>query len=118
MTKPTLYALAKQVPAMLGGFTIATSYGDIDISNPDECRDVAAVVRALLERRLAGGVPESEALPRPAIEFGGDLEQLERRMDDIDIEELEQLLTEIDEQCLAEIDDLPRISGGHDDADS
>ena len=37
---------------MLGGFTIATGYGDIDISDPDECRAVAAVVRALLERRL------------------------------------------------------------------
>ena len=118
MTKPTLYALAKQVPAMLGGFTIATSYGDIDICDPDECQAVATVVRALLEQRLAGGAPESEALSRPAIEFGDDLEQLERRMDDIDIEELEQLLTEIDEQCLADIDDLPRISGGHDDADS
>ncbi len=48
----TLYALAKQVPAMLGGFTIPTSYGDIYISDPDECGAVAAVVKALLERRL------------------------------------------------------------------
>lgn len=52
MSNPTLYALTKQVPAMLGGFTIGTSYGDIDISDPDECRDVAAAVKALLERRL------------------------------------------------------------------
>lgn len=52
MNNPTLYALAKQVPAMLGGFSIATSYGDIDISDPDVCRDVAAVVKTLLERRL------------------------------------------------------------------
>ena len=54
MSNPTVYALAKQVPAMLGGFTIATSYGDIDISEPDECRAVAEVVRAVLEKRLAG----------------------------------------------------------------
>lgn len=53
MTNPTVYALAKQVPAMLGGFTIATRYGDIDISEPDECQAVAALVRALLEKRLA-----------------------------------------------------------------
>lgn len=52
MSNPTLYALAKQVPAMLGGFSIGTSYGDIDISDADECRAVAAVVRALLEQRL------------------------------------------------------------------
>lgn len=58
MSNPTFYALAKQVPAMLGGFTIATSYGDIDISDPDECRAVAEVVRTLLEHRLAGTAPE------------------------------------------------------------
>lgn len=29
------YALAKQVPAMERGFTIATSYGDIEMTGPD-----------------------------------------------------------------------------------
>lgn len=31
MSNPTLYATAKQVPAMLGGFTIATGYGDLEL---------------------------------------------------------------------------------------
>lgn len=109
MTKPTLYALAKQVPAMLGGFTIAASYGDIDISDPDECRAVADAVRTLLEQRLAGTAPGSEAAQQPATELGDDLEQLERCRADINIEELEP--------HLAEIDELPRTDGGHDDAD-
>lgn len=118
MSNPTLYALAKQVPAMLGGFTIATGYGDIDICDPDECRAVAEVVRAVLEQRLTGGAPGSEAAQQPATELGDDLEQLERCLADINIEELELHLAEIDEQCLADIDELPRMDGGHDDADS
>lgn len=118
MSNPTLYALAKQVPAMLGGFTIATSYGDIDISDPDECRAVAEVVRAVLEQRLAGTAPGSEVAPGAATEIGDDLEQPEQRLADIDIEELERYMAEIDEQCLADIDELPCIDGGHGDADS
>lgn len=53
-----LYALAKQVPAMERGFTIATSYGDIGIS-PDWMaeriqRHVEHVLRAEL-KDLQGG---------------------------------------------------------------
>ena len=45
------YALAKQVPDMLRGFTIQTSYGDIAIGVEDaEC--VARVVRAILQKQL------------------------------------------------------------------
>ena len=46
------YALAKQVPAMERGFTIQTSYGEIEIDAGDAAR-VAAVVRDVLARRLA-----------------------------------------------------------------
>lgn len=114
MSNPTLYALAKQVPAMLGGFTIATSYGDIDISDPDECRAVADVVRAVLEQRLAGSAPGAGAALGAAIEPDDDIEQ---RFAEIDIEQLEQCLAEIDESCLTDIDALQSTDGGPDDAE-
>lgn len=46
------YALAKQVPAMERGFTIATSYGDIEIDAEDAAK-VANVVRVIVGRQLA-----------------------------------------------------------------
>ncbi|MGL4860363.1 MAG: hypothetical protein ACRC5A_11655 [Enterobacteriaceae bacterium] len=61
VTKPTnntdefnrlSYALAKQVPDMVRGFTISTTYGDIDITEPDDAEKIAALVKGLLERRL------------------------------------------------------------------
>ena len=35
VTAPLSYALAKQVPAMERGFTISTSYGDIEVAAED-----------------------------------------------------------------------------------
>jgi len=45
------YALAKQVPAMAGGFSIYTSYGDIEI-DADDAERIAEAVRVVLRRRL------------------------------------------------------------------
>ncbi|WP_150615200.1 hypothetical protein, partial [Pandoraea terrigena] len=55
------YALAKQVPAMESGFTISTSYGDIQISAAD-ARAVASVVERILTRKLDAARPR---LPKP-----------------------------------------------------
>ncbi len=68
MISPILYALAKQVPAMQSGFTISTNYGDIEITDPDECRAVADVVRAVLEQRLQRAAHEQQ-------KGGGDAER-------------------------------------------
>ncbi|KHK58137.1 hypothetical protein PI86_11030 [Burkholderia sp. A9] len=46
------YALAKQVPDMERGFTIQTSYGNIEIGAED-AGQVAALVRKILQRKLA-----------------------------------------------------------------
>lgn len=50
------YAQAKQVPDMRRGFTIHTSYGDIDVSAQE-----AAPFVALAETMLAGRLAELEA---------------------------------------------------------
>ena len=46
------YALAKQVPAMERGFTIHTSYGDIEIDAEDAGR-LAELTRTILLSKLA-----------------------------------------------------------------
>lgn len=46
------YALAKQVPDMARGFTIATSYGDIVIQPGRHADAIAATVRRALEIQL------------------------------------------------------------------
>ena len=43
------YALAKQVPAMNGGFTVATSYGDITVPYGPVADQIARWVRRALE---------------------------------------------------------------------
>lgn len=45
------YALAKQVPAMERGFTISTSYGDIEI-HAEEAGPLMRAVHRILSRRL------------------------------------------------------------------
>lgn len=45
------YSLAKRVPAMRGGFTIATNYGDIHI-DAEDAAPLAAVVETLLRVKL------------------------------------------------------------------
>jgi hypothetical protein len=52
------YALAKQVPDMARGFTISTSYGDIEISSEDAPRFVQ-LTRLLLINQLAGVIAET-----------------------------------------------------------
>lgn len=57
-----LYALAKQVPAMARGFTIATSYGDIVIEPGRHADAIAATVRCALEaqhKALAGAAAKA-----------------------------------------------------------
>lgn len=53
------YALAKQVPAMARGFTIQTSYGEIDVVPGPLAEQLRAIVREALQRELA-------ALEQPA----------------------------------------------------
>lgn len=45
------YSLSKRVPDMKRGFTINTNYGDIHIK-ADEAEAIAAVVEAMLEKRI------------------------------------------------------------------
>lgn len=45
------YALAKQVPDMERGFSIATSYGEVVI-DADDAAVIAEAVRAVLRRKL------------------------------------------------------------------
>lgn len=45
------YALSKQVPAMERGFTISTSYGDIEVSQ-EEAAAFAEVARVMFAERL------------------------------------------------------------------
>ena len=60
------YALAKQVPAMANGFSIATSYGDIQIEPGRHADAIAAAVRRALEIRL-----KAAALDRRDAELDG-----------------------------------------------
>ena len=46
------YALAKQVPDLERGFTIATSYGDIVVAPGHHADAIAATVRRVLEIQL------------------------------------------------------------------
>lgn len=45
------YALAKQVPDMMRGFSIETNYGALHLYD-DDAKKVAILVRKLLERKL------------------------------------------------------------------
>jgi hypothetical protein len=45
------YALAKQVPAMANGFSISTSYGDIEIG-PEDAALIVEAVRTVLRRQV------------------------------------------------------------------
>lgn len=51
-TNKISYALAKQVPDMLRGVLIRTSYGDISLDGED-AEVLAGMVKVMLERRLA-----------------------------------------------------------------
>ena len=46
------YALAKQVPDLARGFSIATSYGDIVVAPGHHADAIAATVRRVLEIQL------------------------------------------------------------------
>ena len=60
VTDPLSYALAKQVPAMERGFTISTSYGDIEVAA--EGNDVFYVqafqrlAKLMLTQKLANAI--------------------------------------------------------------
>ncbi len=51
------YALAKQVPDMARGFTIATSYGDITIPAGWMAERIAQHVERVLQVELMGAIP-------------------------------------------------------------
>ena len=50
------YALAKQVPDLARGFSIATSYGDIVVAPGHHADAIAATVRRVLEVQLKAAV--------------------------------------------------------------
>lgn len=49
------YALAKQVPAMARGFTISTSYGDIQI-DADDAEPFQRLAKLMLNQKLADAI--------------------------------------------------------------
>ena len=49
------YALAKQVPAMGRGFTISTSYGDIEIA-ADDAEVFQRLAKLMLTQKLANAI--------------------------------------------------------------
>ena len=49
------YALAKQVPAMARGFTISTSYGDIEIAAED-AEQFQRLAKPMLNQKLANAI--------------------------------------------------------------
>jgi hypothetical protein len=49
------YALAKQVPAMARGFTISTSYGDIEIA-ADDAEAFQHLAKLMLNQKLANAI--------------------------------------------------------------
>ena len=55
VTDPLSYALAKQVPAMARGFTISTSYGDIEIAAED-AEAFQRLAKLMLNQKLANAI--------------------------------------------------------------
>lgn len=53
------YALAKQVPDMVRGCTIETSYGSIRLE-PEDSQKVAALVEKLLRKKLRSATQPGE----------------------------------------------------------
>ena len=49
------YALAKQVPAMERGFTISTSYGDIEVA-ADDAEAFQRLAKLMLTQKLANAI--------------------------------------------------------------
>jgi len=49
------YALAKQVPAMARGFTISTSYGDIQI-DAEDAEPFQRLAKLMLNQKLANAI--------------------------------------------------------------
>lgn len=49
------YALAKQVPAMARGFTISTSYGDIEVDSED-AEQFQRMAKLMLNQKLANAI--------------------------------------------------------------
>lgn len=55
VTAPLSYALAKQVPAMERGFTISTSYGDIEVA-ADDAEAFQRLAMLMLTQKLANAI--------------------------------------------------------------
>lgn len=55
VTDTLSYALAKQVPAMARGFTISTSYGDIEIAS-DDAEAFQRLAKLMLNQKLANAI--------------------------------------------------------------
>ena len=55
VTDPLNYALAKQVPAMERGFTISTSYGDIEVA-ADDAEAFQRLAMLMLTQKLANAI--------------------------------------------------------------
>lgn len=55
VTDTLSYALAKQVPAMERGFTISTSYGDIEVA-ADDAEAFQRLAKLMLNQKLANAI--------------------------------------------------------------
>ena len=55
VTDTLSYALAKQVPAMERGFTISTSYGDIEVAAED-AEAFQRLAKLMLNQKLANAI--------------------------------------------------------------
>ncbi len=55
VTDTLSYALAKQVPAMERGFTISTSYGDIEVA-ADDAEAFQRLAKRMLTQKLANAI--------------------------------------------------------------
>ena len=55
------YALAKQVPAMARGFTISTSYGDIEVA-ADDAEAFQRLAKLMLTQKLANAIAAAKEM--------------------------------------------------------
>ncbi len=55
------YALAKQVPAMERGFTISTSYGDIEV-DAEDAEQFQRLAKLMLNQKLANAIASEKEM--------------------------------------------------------
>lgn len=61
VTDSLSYALAKQVPAMARGFTISTSYGDIEV-DAEDAEQFQRLAKLMLNQQLANAIASEKEM--------------------------------------------------------